>query len=220
MIPAGAGGDRFFVLEVSDVHYNDAKFFGQLLHELGYDRDGNFVGVERGGELDRFFTYLASAVDVSAFHPQRDKPHTPEHDLQREYSLSGVGRILMQVLDRGELSYVVKEMVPDYEGERYFVASRTFREFYERAAGHPISYTDTMFGRDVMDTLGLTSTDKNEMKRLSQKGIPGTKSVASGRWFPELKEARSLWEARYFGGRSFNWSNDSDVWTIISPYQQ
>jgi len=215
-MPQGSQGRRFSVYDASTAKLGDRAFWGRFYEVLGEDEKGVPMGPEygpgSGGELDRFFSILAS-VDLGQFNPQRDKPVTQEMARQAELTATGAKKWLIDILDRGELLWGVKDDAFLFRGgSTYIVATKMVRAMIEQITGHKASMTDTAFGREVMNVLAVADNGDCIKKDFWLGG-----KACSGRRFPELAQARALFEERCNNKLRIDWSNELTEWTAPTP---
>lgn len=199
---------RYMVVEASPVLKGNTEFWNKLYAVLGRV-DGD------GGELDRFFTFLAG-IDLTGWLPQGAKPMTVELERQLEVGASDINRMLIDILDAGELIYVGeprrevgKRLVADgHLG--YFVPHKSLRMQVEYMIGTKLHMAQKLFGKEFVGRLALSSIDE-----IKERDSSGERTSMYGRWWPELDVARKVFEERCMNGTKVAWSNEQKRWEIL-----
>lgn len=96
-VPTGPHERRFCVLDVSDAHKQDRKYFTPLRHELGLDADTDRTGAGAAAMLYDLLRYDVSSFDIT------NVPKTTALLEQKLHSMSGTQKWLFDCLQQGAI---------------------------------------------------------------------------------------------------------------------
>ena len=116
--PTDSGDRRMFVLQVSDKHKQDTKFFAAFNQVLG---DGVTVPA---------FVHKLANIDLSGFQV-RHRPKTSEHARQVLESLPEFTKFMLDVLARKDFSCSGRSLSDEWTGPMFIATKKIKEEFLE-----------------------------------------------------------------------------------------
>lgn len=186
VIPASADERRYLVMECSDAHRGDGRYFGAINRQL-----------EKGG-YEALMHYLLHEVDLTNFDI-RKVPHTDELRAQMIESLRDADRMWQECLQLG--------MIPGRKRKDGSILIRTvdlvdWANSKRNTGGWNMirpHYVDTLFGDDCMKfTRDMRVVNNNGNQRY---------------WvIPKLSECRETWD-RLYG--TYRWPKDGGEWDTL-----
>lgn len=202
LLPQGSRARRMFFVKPSDCRIGQSDWWSRLYEAMDT-------------ELDKFFTLL-SRIDLTRWTPQDSRPRTAEMNQQLESAVSGIGRYVVDLLDRGQLWWANNEAACTQGTDatrtgQYFFTSKAVRQALEYIAGHKIVITDTAFGIQIMNRFAISD------QKVFKPSKDGEQALAvRGRFWPELTECRKTFERVWAGGAEIGWTNDLEKWEMFS----
>lgn len=203
LLPSNSGARRFKMTAISTCRMGDHAFWARLHGAIGIGADGQpLPGFKGGGELDAFFTILAS-LNLSEFSPQKSMPATAEQALQRMVTLGMIENQLFEILKIGNV--VVWADGPD---GGVWVRQHDIRKMMEARLGHnlPNTYNETWFAANVMKKLMVTPGNSTQKRPRNGGG-----SLSAYNW-PCLRIARELFQERFVKGVKIDWEGENNAW--------
>jgi hypothetical protein len=187
LVPASSDERRFLVLNCSDAHRNDQKYFGAILRQL-----------EKGG-YEALMHHLLEEVDLRDFNV-RNVPHTKELRAQIIESLRDADKAWFECLCTG--------IIPGRLQKDKSVLVRTI-DMVDWANGRRSNgwghirpqYIDAMFGDDDKGMNFQRDVSLNRSNKLRYWVVPG------------LDKCRSVWD-RLRG--VYEWPDDGGEWDTLS----
>src|SRR5262249_9959307 len=175
--PAELDDRRFAVFRVSEDRKQDEAYFAALNAEL-----------KNCGLAGMLYDLLAHPLDD--WHPRRNIPQTSERDLQKTASLTGLERLVLDMLMHGG---TVASRVSESE---HFVSTDRLREYAQkRLPRDDISWNKVS---EVFKKLGFKKDDRSRPR---------------GFVFPPLSVAREAWDRAY---TKIEW-DDAGEWSALDP---
>lgn len=239
-LPPGSKGRRYCVVEPSTIKVSDAEYWTKF-HNVIADRSPGsewhyFATICARLDLTKWETPKGAAP--TPFAPQAHAPrYTTEQIEALEAAITGYAAIMREILDRGVLPFtetavraidletcgkrgkrdpfpwrkLVSELstefgraVLGYAGTAYHVVEDDMRKFTEHHVlhGRKMEMSPTKHGT-YLSYLSVAGGDYMDRNSGGERG----------RWWPELKVARRLFELMYTKGNAIAWSNDLESWS-------
>ncbi len=180
VVPATGDERRFFVLDVGTEQQQNASYFKAIAADL---EGGGYENL-----LHALLTYDLADFEV------RTVPQTDALRDQKTETVSGIERLVFEMLERGELPFVTRWLNVQFaDSRRPFLGTATLQKWAEDRLRREV--TNKRIG-DLMASLGCQPDRKGER----------------GWSFPPLPEARAHWAKAKF---AVAW-NDAEEWSALS----